>query len=80
MTSPNFLIVGAGIFGLSTAYKLSKQSYKVAVLNPGTIPHPHAASTDISKVIRFKHGLNIESWVYLFYRLVCCGLSRYTIG
>jgi len=60
MTSPDFLIVGAGIFGLSTAYELSKQSFKVTVLNPDTIPHPHAASTDISKVIRFDYGTDIE--------------------
>ena len=54
MTHPDFLIVGAGIFGITTAIELQKKKYSVAVINPDTIPHPLAASTDISKVVRME--------------------------
>lgn len=60
MKNYDFLILGAGIFGLSTAIELRKQKFTVAVLNPGEIPHPHAASTDISKVIRMEYGTDVE--------------------
>ncbi len=50
------LIVGAGIFGLSSAIALAQRKYKVTILNPDTIPHHMAASTDISKVVRMAYG------------------------
>lgn len=50
------LIVGAGIFGVSTALELCERGYKTAVLDPGPLPHPLAASTDISKAIRMEYG------------------------
>lgn len=56
----DFLIVGAGIFGLTTAIELAKQKYRVAILNPDGIPHPLAASTDISKVVRMEYGRDRE--------------------
>lgn len=52
----DFLIIGAGIFGLSAAVELRKRKYSVSLLNPGRIPHPLAASTDISKVVRMEYG------------------------
>ena len=58
--TPDFLIVGAGIFGISAALELRKRKHSVAVLNPDTIPHPLAASTDISKVIRMEYGSDTE--------------------
>ena len=57
---PDFLILGAGIFGITTALKLCKRKYSVAVLNPGKIPHPLAESTDISKIIRMEYGTDVE--------------------
>ncbi len=56
----DFLIAGAGIFGLSTAIELRKRKYSVGLLNPDTIPHPLAASTDISKVVRMEYGTDEE--------------------
>ena len=52
----DFLIIGGGIFGLSTAVTLAQKKYKVGLLNPDTIPHHLAASTDISKVVRMEYG------------------------
>jgi glycine/D-amino acid oxidase-like deaminating enzyme len=57
---PDFLILGAGIFGITTAIELRKRKYQVAILNPGKIPHPLAESTDISKIIRMEYGTDIE--------------------
>ncbi len=56
LTSYDALIVGGGIFGLTTALELRQRGYKTAVFDPGPIPHPLAASTDISKVIRMEYG------------------------
>jgi sarcosine oxidase / L-pipecolate oxidase len=54
---PDMLIVGAGIFGLAAAHELHARGYaNITVLDPGPIPHPLAASTDISKVIRMEYG------------------------
>ena len=56
----DFAIIGAGIFGVSTAVELCKRKYRVAILNPGKIPHPLAESTDISKIIRMEYGTDVE--------------------
>lgn len=57
MTSqPDVLVVGAGIFGLTAAINLRERGRIVTVLDPGPIPHPLAASTDISKVVRMEYG------------------------
>lgn len=54
------LSAGAGIFGLTAALKLRARGYSVAVLDPGPLPHPLAASTDISKVVRAEYGTDAE--------------------
>lgn len=56
LTSYDVLVVGAGIFGITAALELRQRGHKTAVLNPGPLPHPLAASTDISKVIRLEYG------------------------
>jgi glycine/D-amino acid oxidase-like deaminating enzyme len=50
------LVVGAGIFGVTTAIELRKRGHAVLLLDPGPLPHPLAASTDISKVVRLEYG------------------------
>ena len=58
MASPtsSVLIIGGGAFGLSTALELRRRGHGVTVLDPGPLPHPGAASTDISKVLRLDYG------------------------
>jgi sarcosine oxidase len=53
---PDFTIVGAGIFGLTSAIELRNQEHSVKIINPGRIPHPLAASDDISKIVRMEYG------------------------
>ena len=43
-------VVGAGVFGLCAALRLRERGHDVTVFDPGPVPHPLAASTDISKV------------------------------
>jgi len=50
------LIVGAGVFGLTAAHSLLQRGQRVTVLDPGPLPHPLAASTDISKAVRMDYG------------------------
>lgn len=50
------LVIGGGVFGLTAAIELRRRGHQVAVLDPGPVPHPLAASTDISKVIRMEYG------------------------
>lgn len=52
----DLLVVGAGIFGITTALEMKTRGYHVAILDPGPLPHPLAASTDISKVVRIEYG------------------------
>src|SRR5438309_8628031 len=50
------IVVGAGINGVTAAIELKKRGHEVALIDPGPLPHPLAASTDISKVVRLEYG------------------------
>jgi sarcosine oxidase len=52
----SILIAGAGIFGLAAAWELRRRGWTVTVLDPGPIPRPSAASTDVSKIVRADYG------------------------
>src|SRR5260370_32455088 len=49
-------VVGAGINGVTAAIELKKRGHKVVLVDPGPLPHPLAASTDISKAVRAAYG------------------------
>ena len=51
-SSSTALILGGGVFGLTSALELRSRGWQVTLLDAGVIPHPDAASTDINKVIR----------------------------
>lgn len=54
-TEPTVLIIGAGVFGASTAYHLSlayKDAGRIVILDRSPYPPTLAASTDINKIIR----------------------------
>jgi len=50
------IIVGAGINGVTAAIELKKRGHGVVLIDPGPLPHPLAASTDISKAVRAAYG------------------------
>ncbi len=56
MAARSIVIVGAGAFGLAAALELAHRGWRVTVLEQGAVPHPDAASTDISKVVRMDYG------------------------
>ncbi|MBI3885402.1 MAG: FAD-dependent oxidoreductase [Opitutae bacterium] len=56
MAGKSIVIVGAGVVGLVAALELRTRGWEVTVLDQGRVPHPDAASTDISKVIRMDYG------------------------
>jgi glycine/D-amino acid oxidase-like deaminating enzyme len=50
------VVVGAGINGVTAAIELRQRGHEVTLTDPGPLPHPLAASTDISKVVRAAYG------------------------
>jgi len=56
MTTRKTIVVGAGINGVVAAIELRKRGHEVALVDPGPLPHPLAASTDISKAVRAAYG------------------------
>jgi glycine/D-amino acid oxidase-like deaminating enzyme len=50
------IVVGSGINGVAAALELKKRGHKVTLIDPGPLPHPLAASTDISKAVRAAYG------------------------
>ena len=60
----SIVIVGAGVFGLTAALELRERGWRVSVIDPGPVPTPTAASTDLSKVVRMDYGTD-ELWTEL---------------
>ena len=60
MDSFDCLVIGAGIFGATTALTLRRRGYRVGLLDPGPVPHPLAASTDINKAVRMEYGADAD--------------------
>ena len=56
MSQGTVIIVGAGIFGVTAAMELRKRGHRVQLLDPGPLPHPLAASTDIGQAVRMEYG------------------------
>ncbi len=50
------IVIGAGINGVTAAIELKQRGHRVLLIDPGPLPHPLAASTDISKAIRTAYG------------------------
>lgn len=52
----DLIVVGSGIYGVTAALALNRRGRRVMVIDPGPVPHPLAATTDISKVVRMEYG------------------------
>jgi len=52
----SILIVGCGVFGLSTSLELAKKGYKVTAIDLYPIPSKWAASNDLNKIIRTEYA------------------------
>ncbi len=50
------LVLGGGCFGLAAALELRKRGWEITLIDQGSLPHPDAASTDISKVVRMDYA------------------------
>ena len=55
-TQQTVVVAGAGVFGLTAALELRSRGYAVTVVDPGPVPHPLAASNDVSRMIRMDYG------------------------
>jgi glycine/D-amino acid oxidase-like deaminating enzyme len=58
--SSDILVVGGGIYGMTAALELRSRGFSVTVIDQGPIPHPLAASTDVSKVVRMEYGADLQ--------------------
>ena len=54
------IVIGAGINGVVSAIELKKRGHQVVLVDPGPLPHPLAASSDISKAVRALYGADEE--------------------
>src|SRR6266446_1298179 len=54
------IVVGAGINGVTAAVELRRRGHDIVLVDPGPLPHPLAASTDISKAVRAAYGADEE--------------------
>lgn len=52
------VVVGSGVFGVTAALELEERGWETSLIDPGP-PHPLAASTDISKMIRADYGTDL---------------------
>jgi glycine/D-amino acid oxidase-like deaminating enzyme len=50
------VVLGAGIFGVTGALELRRRGHQVRLIDAAPLPHPLAASTDISKIVRLEYG------------------------
>ena len=55
-TQRSIIVAGAGIFGLTGALELRRRGYDVTVVDPGPVPHPLAASNDVSRMVRMDYA------------------------
>ena len=55
-TQGSIVVAGAGIFGLSAALELRARGYAVSIVEPGPVPHPLAASNDVSRMVRMDYA------------------------
>ena len=56
MNPGSIIVVGAGVFGATAALEFRRRGYAVTLCDPGPLPNPRAASTDVSKFIRMDYG------------------------
>ena len=58
-------IAGAGVMGVASALELAARGWDVKVVDPGPLPRPEAASTDISKIVRMDYGADepLTAWM-----------------
>ncbi|CDO94462.1 unnamed protein product [Kluyveromyces dobzhanskii CBS 2104] len=72
MTVFDVVVVGAGVFGLSTAVQLARSNYKVLVIDKFQIPSPLSAAYDYNKIVRLEYNdevyaaLAVESMGYWY--------------
>lgn len=77
-TNDSVLIVGAGVFGLSTAYHLLKRDYsRVTVLDKSTVlPAPDGASVDINRIVRLDKKISgTQNYTTLSWGLIFLSLT-----
>ncbi len=55
-TRPSAIVVGAGIFGVSTAHQLAADGWQVTLIDQDEPGDPRATSSSRSRVIRYGHG------------------------
>ena len=60
MKKYDVLVIGGGIYGITAAVELAQRKYNVGLINPDTIPHHMAASTDVTKAVRMEYGSDKE--------------------
>jgi len=72
MRNYDILVIGGGIYGITAAVELARRKHKVGLINPDTIPHHMAASTDVTKAVRMEYGSDKE-----YFRMVELSIDKW---
>ncbi len=72
MKKYDVLVIGGGIYGITAAVELAQRKFSVGLINPDTIPHHMAASTDVTKAVRMEYGSDKE-----YFRMVEIALEKW---
>ncbi|KAH3670390.1 hypothetical protein OGAPHI_000905 [Ogataea philodendri] len=51
----SLLVVGSGVFGLSTAIEAARKGYSVVAIDKHSVPSPYSAAYDFNKIIRSEY-------------------------
>ncbi|CAH6723194.1 putative L-saccharopine oxidase [[Candida] jaroonii] len=57
----DFIIVGCGVFGLSTALELTKTNCKILALDAYPVPSEYSAANDFNKIIRIEYSDEVSA-------------------
>ena len=74
-------VIGAGIWGLSTAYHLQRLGYSTSLWDPWGPGHPQAGSGGASRIIRLGYGadevyIDLTARAYHWWDTVICHQDR----
>ena len=74
------LVIGAGVVGVSTAYKLAKNGHQVAVLEPASAPGEECSNCAAGGMSRQNVVVDKATWMAVLKQILPAGVARIIWG